>query len=162
MPLPFPLFMTHLARLLTGLLLALPCGLTAQNTGTAGIDVFLHFHLPLDGPGEKATLTILRDLGEAVPLHVAADRMLAKFTPEGDIALNTLVNTLQLQGLPLLGVEVMWPGAPVFHAIAAWPDGSYGPVPVAGPDDALRQAAKQAWITAHPDLYDALQRETNP
>ncbi len=148
-------------RLLTGLLLALPCGLAAQN-GTAGIDVFLHFFLPVDGAGEKAVIGVLRDLDEAVPLHVAADRQLAKFTPEGDIALNDLVTALQLQDLPLLGVEVMWPGGAVFHAIAAWPDGTYGPVPVSGPDDALRDAAKRAWISAHPERYDAVQRTSDP
>lgn len=128
---------------------------TASAQSVAGIDVFLHFFLPLSGTLEKVTIHTLHDHDQVVPLHLAADRTLAKFTPVTDLDLDALVTVLQVRGVPLLGVEVMWPGLPTYRALVPTPDGNWSLQDAGPPDDAARSAAKRAWIDADPMRYDA-------
>lgn len=144
-----------LRRTLLILLVVLSTGnrcATAQSV--VGVDVFLQFFLPLTTSLEKVTLHTLRDHGQDVPLHLAADRTLAKFTPSEDLDLDALATVLQVRGVPLLGVEVMWPGLPTYRALVPTPDGAWILQDAIRPDDAARSAAKRAWIDAHPGLYD--------
>ncbi|HMQ77617.1 MAG TPA: hypothetical protein PKE21_16205 [Flavobacteriales bacterium] len=137
------------------LLVVLTAGPRAASAqSVAGIDVFLHFFLPLSGTLEKVTIHTLHDHDQVVPLHLAADRTLAKFTPVTDLDLDALVTVLQVRGVPLLGVEVMWPGAPTYRALVPTPDGAWMLQDANRPDDSVRSAAKRAWIEAYPELYD--------
>lgn len=140
-------------------LLLLTAGQRAANgQSVAGVDVFLHFFLPLTGSLEKVTIHTLQDHDQPVPLHLAADRTLAKFTPVTDLDLDAFVTVLQVRGVPLLGVEVMWPGLPTYRAAVPTPDGQWSLQAAAPPDDAARSAAKRAWIDAHPTLYEEYTR----
>ena len=126
---------------------------SAAAQSVAGIDVFMHFFIPLPTSLEKVVIHTLHDHGQEVPLHVAADRTLAKFTPSQDLDLDDLVTVLQFRGVPLLGVEVMWPGLTTYRALMPAPDGTWVLQDANRPDDAARSAAKRAWIDAHPALY---------
>lgn len=131
---------------------------SAIGQSVAGVDVFLHFFLPLTSSLEKVTIHTLHDHDQEVPLHLAADRTLAKFTPITDLDLDAFATVLQVRGVPLLGVEVMWPGLPTYRAVVPTPDGRWSLQAGAPPDDAARSAAKRAWIDAHPALYEEYTR----
>lgn len=130
----------------------------ANGQSVAGVDVFLHFFVPLTSSLEKVTIHTLQDHDQMVPLHLAADRTVAKFTPATDLDLDAFVTVLQVRGVPLLGVDVMWPGLPTYRAVVPTPDGHWSLQAGSAPDDAARSAAKRAWIDAHPALYEEYTR----
>jgi len=141
-------------------LLFCPGALLAQGQSVAGVDVFVHCFLPLNSMLEKVTIQTVRDHGELVPVHLSADRTLLKFTPENNVDLEDLVTILQVRGVPVLGVEVMWTGNHLFRAAVPGMGGAWTLEAVTGPSEELRNAAKQAWVAANPGLYEEYNRTT--
>ncbi|MBK7269326.1 MAG: hypothetical protein IPI07_07380 [Flavobacteriales bacterium] len=135
--------------------------LSVQAQGTTGVDVFVHFAVPLDGTMEKLTLSTLRAANEPAPLHLGEDHQQAKFTATIEHDFQQLAQAMTTAGIPLVGFHVMWGTAPVFLARSST---AGGPLLCAnsGPSAELLAAVKEAWITAFPDLYESLSKGSGP
>lgn len=134
-------------------LFASPC---AQAQSTVGVDVFLHFVVPIDGPLEKLTVSVLRASNEAAPLYVAEDRQQAKFSATTEHDLLRLAQAMAVEGIPLSGFHVMWPDTPLFLSLSTAMNGAPTLVPSTSPAPELVAARKETWIAAFPALYERL------
>ncbi|MBK8341354.1 MAG: hypothetical protein IPK99_15830 [Flavobacteriales bacterium] len=135
---------------------------SAQAQSTSGVDVFLHFAVPVDASLEKATLSTLRAVNEHAPLHLAEDHQQAKFTATVDHDLEQLAEAMCTAGIPLVGFNVMWAAAPVFLGRPSTLDGAPKWHASAGPSADLIAEAKATWAASFPELYERLSNGSCP